>query len=159
MPTEIQALVSPLVSGGSARRTTSGLEYSRVAMTLAVLQSRLRLSLSNCDVYVSTVGGAKTSEPAVDLAVALAITSATQSRPPLEKMVAIGEVSLTGEIRATVGCGRRLSEAARLGFRHALIPRIGAEEVSAPKGMTLHPVTNLAEAVMTALPAEGTTSG
>ena len=70
MPTEIQALVSPLVSGGSARRTTSGLDYSRVAMTLAVLQARLRLALSQCDVYVSTVGGAKTSEPAVDLAVA-----------------------------------------------------------------------------------------
>lgn len=69
-------------------------------------------------------------------------------------MVAIGEVSLTGEIRATVGCGRRLSEAARLGFRHALIPRLGADEVTAPKGMTLYPVTNLAEAVMIALPAE-----
>ena len=151
MPTEIQALVSPLVSGGSARRTTSGLDYSRVAMTLAVLQARLRLALSQCDVYVSTVGGAKTSEPAVDLAVA-------QSRPPLEKMVAIGEVSLTGEIRATVGVGQRLSEAARLGFRHALIPRLGADEVTAPKGMSLHPVTNLAEAVMIALPEEEATS-
>ena len=158
MPTEIQALVSPLVSGGSARRTTSGLDYSRVAMTLAVLQARLRLALSQCDVYVSTVGGAKTSEPAVDLAVALAITSATQSRPPLEKMVAIGEVSLTGEIRATVGVGQRLSEAARLGFRHALIPRLGADEVTAPKGMKLHPVTNLAEAVMIALPEGEATS-
>ena len=158
MPTEIQALVSPLVSGGSARRTTSGLDYSRVAMTLAVLQARLRLALSQCDVYVSTVGGAKTSEPAVDLAVALAITSATKSRPPLEKMVAIGEVSLTGEIRATVGVGQRLSEAARLGFRHALIPRLGADEVTAPKGMKLHPVTNLAEAVMIALPEGEATS-
>lgn len=152
MPTEIQALVAPVVNGGSARRTTSGLDYSRVAMTLAVLQARLRLPLVNADIYVSTVGGAKTGEPAADLAVAVAVASAQNNKPCLEKMIAIGEVSLTGEVRATVGVQQRLSEAARLGFKTALVPRSGFSDLTAPAGMKLIAVTNLAEAVMHSLP-------
>lgn len=152
MPIEIQALVAPVVSGGNARRTTSGVDYSRLAMTLAVLQARLRMPLSNSDIYVSTVGGAKTIEPSADLAMALAITSAAQNLPVKEKLVAIGEVSLTGEVRASVGVQQRLNEAYRLGFKIAMVPRWGANELKAPEGMEIIPVANLAQAVMEAIP-------
>lgn len=146
MPIEVQALVAPS-GGGSARRTTSGLDYSRVAMSLAVLQARMGLSLSTQDVYVSTVGGAKTTEPAIDLAVALAVVSACQNTAMPRDLMAVGEVGLTGEVRATVGLQRRLAEGARLGLRRALIPRQGPDEITAPKGLQLIPVDNLAQAV------------
>lgn len=152
MPTEVQALVSPVVSGGSARRTTSGLDYSRLAMILAVLQARLRMPLNNADVYASTIGGAKISEPAADLAIALAVVSAAENRALLPRLIAIGEVSLTGEIRASYGVQQRLNEGARLGFKSALVPHLVADELQAPPGMRIYPVINLAQAVIQALP-------
>lgn len=150
LPVEIQALVSPC-HGGSPRRTTSGVEHSRVAMGIAVLQARLHLDFASQDVYVSTVGGAKTAEPAVDLATALAVASAYLDRPVSPRTVAIGEVSLTGEIRPAVGVDRRLSEAARLGFTSALVPAQGAADITVPPGMRLLPVLNLADAIAFAL--------
>lgn len=150
MPIEVQALVAAS-GGGSARRTTSGLDYSRVAMTLAVLQARLGLSLSTQDVYVSTVGGAKTTEPAIDLAVALAVVSACQNTAMPRDLMAVGEVGLTGEVRATVGLQRRLAEAARLGLRRALVPRQGSTELPTLKGLEVIPVDNLAQAVTAVL--------
>ncbi|MDO4666127.1 MAG: DNA repair protein RadA [Actinomycetaceae bacterium] len=153
MPTEVQALVATNSLGGSPRRTTSGVDYSRTAMILAVCAARLGLDFGSRDVYVATVGGAKTSEPAVDLPVALAIISAAADRSIRPGLVAFGEVSLTGELRATVGLARRLSEAARLGFEVALVPHQGAEDVRAPQGITLLPVRNLTEAARAALVA------
>lgn len=149
MPTEVQALVSPC-AGGSPRRTTVGVDHSRVAMTLAVLQSRLGLSFATSDVYVSTVGGAKTTEPAVDLAVALAVASAASDTALPRDLVAVGEVGLTGEVRATVGLQRRLAEAARLGMTLALVPRHGASELRSLPGLTVVPVDNLVGAVTAA---------
>lgn len=150
MPTEIQALValSPL---SSPRRTTSGLDSSRVAMTLAVLQARLGTVLGGSDVYVSTVGGARAVEPAVDLAVAMAVSSAADRRELAPHIVAVGEVGLTGEVRATVGVQRRLAEAARLGFRHAVVPHHGAEDLKAVPGLEVHPVRHLRQAVEVAM--------
>src|SRR5690625_5158894 len=151
MPTEIQALVAAS-SLSNPRRTTSGVDSSRTAMTLAVLQSRLSLELAGRDVYVSTVGGARAVGPAVDLAAALAVASAAADRPLLDGIVAVGEVGLTGDVRATVGVQRRLSEAARLGFRAALVPRHGSDQLAPVPGLRIHPVANISDALLIALP-------
>lgn len=152
MPTEIQALVAASPGGGSPRRTTSGVDHSRIAMVLAVLQARLGHDTSALDVYVSTVGGARAVEPATDLASALAVVSASRDQPPREGLVAIGEVGLTGELRACTGVQRRLQEAARLGFTTALVPEQGLEDLHAIEGMFVRPVPDLRSAVDVALP-------
>lgn len=144
--TEIQALVAP-GNGGSPRRVTSGLESSRVAMIMAVVQSTRGLDLSKNEVYVSTVGGAKIAEPAVDLAIALAIWSAARHRTPNRATVALGEVGLTGEVRGGTGLSRRLIEAARLGWNTAIVPSSQLSGLRAPKGMQLIPVDNLQAAL------------
>ncbi|MDO5060639.1 MAG: DNA repair protein RadA [Actinomycetaceae bacterium] len=145
MPTEVQALVAN-TNAGSPRRTTVGIDHSRVAMMLAVMQARLGVDTASTDVYVSTVGGAKTSEPAADLATALAIMSAAADRPVKPGLVAFGEIGLTGEIRATVGVQRRLAEAARLGFKIALVPNVGADSLQPVAGIDIYPVTDLSAA-------------
>ena len=149
MPTEVQALVAP-TGAGSPRRTTSGVDHARVAMLLAVLQARLGADCSGADVYVSTVGGARTTEPAIDLAMAVAIVSSLKGVPPRAQMVAVGEISLTGEVRACTGLPRRLQEAARLGFTSALVPAQGAEELRAPSGITVYTISDLAAAIRVA---------
>ncbi len=151
MPTEVQALVAPS-TGGSPRRTTSGVDHSRVAMILAVLDARASLDLSSLDVYVSTVGGAKTGEPAVDLAMAISIVSAYKGSAPKPGLVAMGEIGLAGEVRASTGVGRRLQEAARLGFTRAIVPARGSEDLPRIDGMDVFTVSDLATAIRVALP-------
>lgn len=151
MPVEVQALVAA-TGAGSPRRTTSGVDHARVAMSLAVLSARLRVDTSTADVYVSTVGGARAVEPATDLAVAVAVVSAARNLPTPPGLVAFGEVGLTGEVRATVGIQRRLAEAARLGFDRAIVPLAGSEELRPVKGLTFLPVGHVGEAVGAALP-------
>jgi DNA repair protein RadA/Sms len=119
LPVEIQALVVPSTAA-QPRRVVNGVESSRVAMILAVLERRAGLPVSSADVYVSTVGGIKVHEPATDLAIALAIASASKDVPLSHEMAAIGEISLAGEIRAVTQAGQRASEAARLGFSSVL---------------------------------------
>ena len=121
---EIQALVSAGRENdyGNARRVTSGMDSARTSMTLAVLELRASVRLSGRDVYVATVGGMKMSEPAADLAAALAIASAAKGLALPPDLVAIGEVGLAGEIRKVSGVKRRLEEALRLGFKRALVP-------------------------------------
>jgi DNA repair protein RadA/Sms len=121
---EVQALVVR-AQAGSPRRSTSGLDPARLAMLLAVLERRADVPLSSCEVFAATVGGARLSEPAADLAVALAVAGAHRERTLPLGLVAVGEVGLAGEVRRVVGTERRLAEAARLGFRHALVPRGG----------------------------------
>lgn len=150
LPIEIEALATPMAAG-SPRRTVSGLDYSRVSMMLAVLQARLKLPLGTLDAYVSTVGGARAVEPAVDLAVALAAASAVTGQVIDHHLVALGEVSLTGEIRSCTALARRLAEAARLGFTTAVVPAAGAEKLSAPRGLSLRTAKNLREALALAL--------
>lgn len=141
---EVQSLVSasPLAT---PRRATSGLDSSRVAMALAVLERRLGLKLAGRDVYVSTVGGVRLAEPATDLAIALAVASSATERPLPPDAVVIGEVGLAGEVRRVSGVGRRLAEAGRLGFRRALIPA-GTTD-AAPEGMVVHEVSDLVGAL------------
>jgi DNA repair protein RadA/Sms len=118
---ELQALVAPTV-GQAPRRTMHGLDSGRLAMVLAVLERRAGVPLSNRDVYVSTVGGAKVSEPSADLAAAIAVASASLNVQVAQRFVAIGEVGLAGELRRVPGTDRRLAEAARLGFTEAVVP-------------------------------------
>jgi DNA repair protein RadA/Sms len=118
---EVQALVTHSAAE-RPRRTTSGLDSSRVAMVMAVLQQHCRVRLHAFDVFASTVGGARVAEPASDLAVALALTSASTGIPLPSGVAAMGEIGLSGELRRVRDLPRRLAEAARLGFRVALAP-------------------------------------
>ena len=143
---EIQALVSAGRENdfGNARRVTSGMDSSRTSMTLAVLELRANIRLSGRDVYVATVGGMKMSEPAADLAAALAIASAAKGLALPADLVAIGEVGLAGEIRKVSGVQRRLEEAQRLGFKRAFIPT--GSEVKLP-GMEIVEVSRIDQAI------------
>ncbi|WP_020628617.1 DNA repair protein RadA [Saccharomonospora halophila] len=142
---EVQALVADSALP-QPRRAVSGLDSSRVSMVLAVLEKRTGHPLGGKDVYTATVGGMKVTEPAVDLAVALAVWSAMSDRALSPRLVAIGEVGLAGEIRRVTGVGRRLAEAARLGFTHAFVP---PDAGPLPDGIKTREVTNLAEALNT----------
>ncbi|MGL4306754.1 MAG: DNA repair protein RadA [Mycobacteriaceae bacterium] len=118
---EMQALVVP-THMPSPRRAVSGLDSARVAMILAVLDRRGRIKLSEREVYAATVGGMRMTEPSCDLALAMAVASAYREIPLPTKMVVIGEVGLSGEVRRVGGVVRRVAEAARLGFTEALVP-------------------------------------
>lgn len=119
LPVEIQALVVPS-SAAQPRRVVNGVESSRVAMILAVLERRAGIPVTNADVYVSTVGGIRIHEPATDLAIALAVASAHKDTPLSPTMAAVGEISLAGEIRAVTQAAQRNAEAKRLGFSTVL---------------------------------------
>lgn len=151
MPVEVQGLVVPCA--GSPRRTTSGVDSSRVAMMVAVLQSRLGFELDRRDVFVSTIGGARASEPAADAAMALALASAHLDLPLAPGVIAIGEVSLTGELRPVTGLQQRLAEAVRLGFTVALTPSPSAD-VKVPAGIQVRACSDIVEAMGSVLPLD-----
>lgn len=146
---EVQALVSPTTLS-VPRRTGNGLDYNRAAMLLAVLEKRGGLRLSNADVYWNVVGGLRLDEPAADLAVVIAAASAAQDKPVSDSLAAVGEVGLTGEIRAVGQLSQRLSEIRRLGFTQCVVPR-NVRELHAPEGLELLRVRNVREAIAVAL--------
>ncbi|WP_278236443.1 DNA repair protein RadA [Isoptericola sp. AK164] len=150
---EIQSLVAPSPLA-NPRRATSGVESQRLAMILAVLHRHAGLRLADADVYASTIGGARVTEPAADLATALAIVSARNGEALPAGTVAVGEVGLAGDIRPVTGLERRLTEAARLGFSRAVVP--AGVSVRAPAGLRLAEARHIAEAVelASAAPAE-----
>ncbi|WP_026373210.1 DNA repair protein RadA [Agrococcus lahaulensis] len=115
LPVEMQALVVP-ASTAQPRRVVNGVDSSRVAMVIAVLERHAGIALGNQDVYVSTVGGIRVTEPGADLAIALAIASAFRSTALPRELAAVGEISLAGEIRAASAAKRRAAEARRLGY-------------------------------------------
>lgn len=149
---EVQALVAESPAA-QPRRAVAGLDSPRVSMLLAVLQRRAKLAtLMKSETYVATVGGVKITEPAADLAVALAVASATLEKPLPNRFLAFGEVGLAGEVRPIQGLSRRLQEAQRLGFTHAIVPRASEKTPSrgpqrAPEGMKVRQVGSLAEAL------------
>jgi DNA repair protein RadA/Sms len=118
---EVQALIGAPASG-SPRRAVSGIDSSRAAMITAVLEKRAKLPVGANDIYLSTVGGMRLTDPSADLAVALAIASSCMDLPMPASAVAIGEVGLAGDLRRVSGMDRRLAEAARLGFTAAVVP-------------------------------------
>ena len=160
---EVQALVAPS-SLPSPRRATSGLDSGRTGMVLAVLQRRARQKLAASDVYLATVGGARVVEPAADLAVAVATASAAADTAVSTDLVALGEVGLAGEVRRVAGLHQRLAEAARLGFRHALVPAdVGAAPLPRIAGLEVIAVPDVRSALRVVglldEPASGPTSG
>jgi DNA repair protein RadA/Sms len=142
---EVQALTASSVIG-AARRKVSGVSSDRVGMIIAVLEKRAELRLAADDVFVNIAGGVKVIEPAVDLAVALAIWSAHTNRPLSPGTFAVGELGLGGEIRSVPQLELRLREASRLGVGHAIIPHVGG---NVPKlgGMALHEIRRLSQAM------------
>jgi DNA repair protein RadA/Sms len=139
LPAELQALVTGK-DIPSPRRAVSGLDSARVAMLLAVLEKRAGVRLHDAEVYAATVGGMRVVEPAADLALALAITSARRDVALPSDVVVLGELGLAGEVRRVAGVERRLAEAARLGFTHALVP---PDSGTAPAGMRLTEVRDV----------------
>ncbi|GAA2519254.1 DNA repair protein RadA [Pilimelia columellifera subsp. columellifera] len=147
--TEVQALIGATVAG-SPRRTVSGLDSARLAMVLAVLQRRAeKLTLHDREVFAATVGGIRVIEPAADLAVALAVASGGLNLAVSPRLVAIGEVGLTGEVRRVGAVGRRLAEAARLGFTVALAPpgADSADHGAVPDGLRVIEVSDVRSAL------------
>lgn len=144
--TEIQALVAPSEIP-TPRRASVGLDSSRVAMIMAVLDRRAGAPVGRADTYVSTVGGVRITEPSSDLAVALAIASAVQDRPLPHTLLALGEVGLSGEVRPAVGVSRRLLEASRLGFTTALVPVGALADSTPPPRMEVVEVSDLSSAI------------
>jgi len=118
---EIQALATPTFFP-SPKRTSSGIDYNRMCLLLAVLEKRLGLKFSTCDIYLNVVGGLRIDEPASDLAVVLALISSIKDRPIADNIIAMGEVGLAGECRAVNGIDIRIKEAIRLGFNKIIIP-------------------------------------
>ena len=149
---ELQALVTG-EAPGSPRRSAQGLDSGRLAFLLAVLEQRVGLSLSRTDVYALAVGGVRVVEPAADLALALAVASTQLDQPIPPDLVVMGEVGLGGELRQVAQTGRRLAEAARLGFGRALVPDSAPE---GPTGIDLVRVPTLQAAIAAAtrIPAE-----
>ena len=143
---EIQALVVPS-SFGNPRRVSNGVEYNRAMLLLAVLEKRGGLLLGNCDAYLNVIGGLSLDEPAADLAAMLALASSFRDKPVPSDLAAIGEVGLTGELRAVSNLGQRLSEVRRLGFTKCLIPKRIQGKLAAPEGLELIRVANIREAL------------
>ncbi len=143
---EIQALVVP-TSLSNPRRVSNGFDYSRSMLLLAVLEKRGGLMVGGCDVYLNVIGGLYLEEPAADLAAILALASSFRDKPVPSDLTAIGEVGLTGELRAASALGQRLSEVKRLGFTKCIIPKRTQGKLSAPEGLELIRVSNIREAL------------
>lgn len=119
---EVQALVCP-TNFNMPRRTAAGTDYNRVTLLMAVLEKRLGISMAGCDAYVNVAGGMKITEPSLDLAIILALLSSYRNRPLPARTVAFGEVGLTGEIRSVNMMSARIAEAAKMGYKTAIVPR------------------------------------
>lgn len=124
---EIQALVNP-TSFGYPKRTASGFDLNRLNLLIAVLERRTKLNLSDKDIYINVVGGLKLSDPAADLAICMAIASASAGRRLDDGIVVFGEVGLGGEVRSVQSPERRVAEASKLGFTAAIAPRAAKKD-------------------------------
>jgi len=147
---EIQGLTSTS-SFGHPRRTANGVDFNRLLLTIAVLTRRVGLQLMDQDVFVNVVGGLRVNEPAADLAVAAAIASSVRDRPLPADLALIGEVGLSGELRAVPQMPARLREAAKLGFRRVVVPKRVRPDDILPEGMQVVPVRSASEALATVL--------
>lgn len=147
---EVQALVSAS-SYGVPQRTTSGFDQKRLALLLAVLEKRMGFRLGAQDVFVNIAGGIRIDEPAVDLAVSLAVVSSYRDVPVEPKTIVIGEVGLGGEIRGVNQLEQRLYEAQKLGFTQAIVPRSNVREYDFSGTVKLLPVDKIDEAIDLAL--------
>jgi DNA repair protein RadA/Sms len=143
---EIQALTNP-TAFGLPRRTANGIDFNRLLLVAAVLSRRVGLKLGNQDILVNVTGGLKIDEPAADLGIALAIASSFRDSPIDPGLVVIGEVGLSGELRAVTQLERRVNEAARLGFTRCIVPSMGGAAPSGTPGLDIIAVGDLRTAV------------
>lgn len=133
---EVQALTSPS-SLAVPRRTSMGIDHNRLALLVAVLEKKVGLSMLHQDIFVNAVGGVRIDEPAVDLAIATAVASSFLDKPVDPHTILLGEVGLTGEVRAVSRTDIRVKEAAKLGFRRCLLPQSNAERLRAIKSIQI----------------------
>ncbi len=143
---EVQALVAQ-TNFGMARRTAAGTDYNRVNLLMAVLEKRCHYEMSRYDAYVNIAGGVRMNEPALDLAIILALVSSLKDRPVNPKCIIFGEVGLSGEVRAVSMAEQRVREAAKLGFESCILPQVSLEKMKKVEGMILHGVRNVREAI------------
>ena len=153
MLVDIQALVAQSFYA-VPRRTVNGMDNSRVMLLLAVLEKRGRMKMYNRDVYINVAGGMNLSEPAADLALCVSVASSYKDAPIPADWAVMGEVGLAGEVRAISRMDRRIAECQRLGFSHILCPKDSLQRLHIPKGVTVHGVDTVAQAlaVMDLLP-------
>ncbi|MED4345088.1 DNA repair protein RadA [Heyndrickxia coagulans] len=147
---EIQALLAPTFFN-MPRRMASGIDYNRVTLIMAVLEKRAGLLIQNQDAYLKVAGGLKVDEPAVDLAVAVSVASSFRDKPTNADDCIIGEVGLTGEVRRVSRIEQRVQEAAKLGFRRAIIPKNNMGGWTPPKEIQVIGVSTIQEALQAAL--------
>ena len=141
---EVQALVTPTMFG-NAKRTTTGLDFNRASLIMAVLEKRAGLLLQNQDAYLKSAGGVKLDEPAIDLAVAVAIASSYKDLPTNPQECFIGEIGLTGEIRRVNRIEQRINEAAKLGFTKVYAPKSSLNGLKVPDNIQVIGVTTIGE--------------
>jgi DNA repair protein RadA/Sms len=150
---ELQALTSP-TAFGNPRRTPNGVDSNRMLLISAVLSKRVGLRLAEQDIFINVIGGLKVSEPASDLAMAAAMASSYYDQPLPADLAFVGEVGLSGELRAVGQLQARLSEAAKLGFKRALVPKLRRKLEDMPAGIQLIQARSLAEALAVAVPRD-----
>jgi DNA repair protein RadA/Sms len=143
---EIQALTTPN-SFGPPRRTANGVDFNRLLLITAVLTKRTGLKLFNQDIIVNVTGGLRISEPAVDLGIATAIASSFYSSKPISGLVVLGEVGLNGELRRVSQIERRITEAARLGFKSCVLPKLGTKLLLGHRDIQLIEASSVVEAL------------
>lgn len=147
---ELQGLTSP-TNFGNPRRTTNGIDFNRLLLVAAVLTRRVGINLSNQDIFLNVVGGLTIEEPAADLAAAVAIASSQRDKPVRADLALIGEIGLSGELRWVSHMEIRLREAAKLGFKTAIIPQRLNGKMSLPKGIEVLESRSLSQAIKKAL--------
>lgn len=147
---EVQALVTK-TSFNVPRRTSDGFDFNRAALLLAVAEKRAGLKLNIFDAYINVIGGLQLDEPSADLPVILAVASSYRDTPISDDLVAIGEIGLTGEVRAVSNINQRLAEVARLGFKKCIIPRKTSEKLDIPDNLEVYYVRTLQEAIEIAM--------
>ena len=143
---EIQALVS-YTSFQVPRRTAVGIDYNRVNLLIAVLEKRAGMQMGGCDAYVNLTGGMRLSEPAIDLAIMAALVSSFRNTVIPNDTVIFGEVGLAGEVRGVSMADQRVREAAKLGFRHCILPKANVSKMQVPQDITLTGVANIDEMI------------
>lgn len=143
---EVQALVTD-TSFNMPRRTAAGTDYNRVNLLMAVLEKRCHYQLAHLDAYVNIAGGMKMNEPAIDLAIVMALVSSYKDRPLDGKTIVFGEVGLSGEVRAVSMAEQRVNEAVKLGFETCILPKICLEKMKKKSGINLLGVSSVQEAI------------
>ena len=143
---EVQALVTQ-TNFGMPRRTAAGTDYNRVNLLMAVLEKRCRYEMSRYDAYVNIAGGLKMSEPALDLAIVMALVSSLKDRPVNPKTMIFGEVGLSGEVRAVSMAEQRIHEAVKLGFEACILPKVCLDKMKPDHRIKLYGVSSVREAI------------